>query len=84
MTGNYQIEIVDPTNLTEPEFTNLYHWIGECAYINGTQSSVSVSSSKYGGITTVEVDITNALEGCGLPIFSCAADRGGTRVKFVY
>lgn len=58
-------------------------WEDDCAYTNFTGQTLSVSSSTDLGITTVDVDITNALQNGGQPVISFAADRGETRVEFV-
>jgi hypothetical protein len=60
-----------------------YYWEEACGYLNLTSEELSVDSSVYLGITTIEADITEALCEEGMPIYSFAADRGEMRVKFV-
>jgi hypothetical protein len=82
--GNYSIHINQSVNQTTDlkESSVSFYWEESCSYCNETSETLDVSSLTQFGITTVEADISNALQGEGQSIYSFAADRGDVRVEF--
>ncbi|MDH7506323.1 MAG: hypothetical protein QHH15_00845 [Candidatus Thermoplasmatota archaeon] len=83
LVTDYHLHYDENVEEQETLETTNYYWEEDCAYLNSTSEALSVDSSVYLGITTVEVDITQALCEEGMPIYSFAADRGEMRVEFV-
>ena len=79
--GDYRI-IIDSNATQDTGTGGSYYWEESCAYQNLTSSSISVDSSCQGGVTTIEVDISDILDSSDEGIYSFAADRGDTIIEF--
>jgi len=77
----YSILLDDPTGEnTDNSQTNI-NWEDICAYNNGSYN-LAVSNSNSGGITTISVNVSNALTNDEL-IYSFSGDSGDVKISFI-
>jgi hypothetical protein len=79
----YYIHVVQNGNQGAAGGGTAYYWKDNCAYLNMTSQSLSVSSSMMFGITTVSANIDYALQHNDQSIYSFKGDRGDTQIKFI-